>query len=66
MAKDAPATAIVLYTGSLNSAVIDDAVNSGASALVLKTSPLQQVDAAAPTISGGTALATTPSGWTAQ
>lgn len=37
------ATAIVLYTGSINSALIDDAVNSGASALVLKTSPVQQI-----------------------
>jgi DNA-binding NarL/FixJ family response regulator len=43
MAHEAPATAIVLYTGSINTVVIDDAVNSGAGALVLKTSPLQHV-----------------------
>ena len=43
MARDAPQTAIVLYTGSVDGAVIDGAVNSGASALVLKTSPLQHV-----------------------
>lgn len=43
MANEVPQTAIVLYTGSVNGAVIDGAANSGASALVLKTSPLQHV-----------------------
>jgi DNA-binding NarL/FixJ family response regulator len=37
------ATAIVLYTGSINSAVIDKAMTSGARALVLKTSPMQHM-----------------------
>jgi len=43
MAVQSPATAIVLYTGSINSALIDEAVDSGARALVLKTSPVQRV-----------------------
>jgi DNA-binding NarL/FixJ family response regulator len=37
------ATAIVLYTGSITSAVIDRAMTSGARALVLKTSPMQHM-----------------------
>jgi len=37
------ATVIVLYTGSLNGAVIDEAVNSGARGLVLKTSPVERI-----------------------
>lgn len=40
------ATAIVLYTASINNAVLDKAVNSGASGLVLKTSPIEHVAAA--------------------
>lgn len=40
------ATAIVLYTASINNAVLDNAVNSGASGLVLKTSPIEHVAAA--------------------
>ena len=43
MANEAPQTAIVLYTGSISSAVIERAANSGARALVLKTSPLQHL-----------------------
>ena len=43
MAVQSPATAIVLYTGSISSALIDEAVDSGALALVLKTSPVQRV-----------------------
>ncbi|MEA2221283.1 MAG: hypothetical protein QOJ35_3909 [Solirubrobacteraceae bacterium] len=36
-------TAIVLYTGSIDSSVIDGAVASGASALVLKSSPIEHL-----------------------
>jgi DNA-binding NarL/FixJ family response regulator len=36
-------TAIVLYTGSINSVVIDAAAAAGARAVVLKTSPMQHV-----------------------
>jgi two-component system response regulator DevR len=37
------ATAIVLYTGSIDGAVLAAAVTSGARALVLKTSPVQHI-----------------------
>ena len=40
VAAAAPAIAIVLYTASINRAVIEEAVNSGARALVLKMSPV--------------------------
>ena len=53
MAHEAPTTAIVLYTGSLNATVIDDAVGSGAGALVLKTSPLQHVADAIRAVAAG-------------
>ncbi|MGI8730798.1 MAG: response regulator transcription factor [Solirubrobacteraceae bacterium] len=53
MAHEAPATAIVLYTGSINATVIDEAVNSGAGALVLKTSPLQHVADAIRAVASG-------------
>jgi DNA-binding NarL/FixJ family response regulator len=36
-------TAIVLYTGSIDSDVLDAAVTSGARALVLKTSPVEHI-----------------------
>jgi DNA-binding NarL/FixJ family response regulator len=62
----APGIGIVLYTASINNAVIDEAVNSGAHALVLKSSPIEHladairaaaagrtyVDAAVATMSG--------------
>ncbi|HEV7804850.1 MAG TPA: response regulator transcription factor [Solirubrobacteraceae bacterium] len=38
-----PGTAIVLYTGSVDVAVLDDAATSGAYGLVLKTSPMERV-----------------------
>jgi DNA-binding NarL/FixJ family response regulator len=41
--RDGCRTAIVLYTASVNRTVIDEAVHSGAHALVLKTSPMQRV-----------------------
>jgi DNA-binding NarL/FixJ family response regulator len=40
---ESPGTAIVLYTGSVDVAVLDDAATSGAHGLVLKTSPLERV-----------------------
>ena len=43
MAAASPTTAVVLYTGSISSVVIDGAVNSGARALVLKASPIERV-----------------------
>ena len=43
VAAAAPGTAIVLYTASINRAVIEEAVNSGARALVLKTSPVEHL-----------------------
>jgi DNA-binding NarL/FixJ family response regulator len=43
VAAAAPNTAIVLYTASINRAVIDEAVNSGARALVLKMSPVEHL-----------------------
>jgi DNA-binding NarL/FixJ family response regulator len=43
VAAAAPDTAIVLYTASINRAVIEAAVNSGARALVLKTSPISHL-----------------------
>jgi DNA-binding NarL/FixJ family response regulator len=43
IAGAAAGTAIVLYTGSINRSVIDEAVNSGARALVLKMSPVEHL-----------------------
>jgi DNA-binding NarL/FixJ family response regulator len=43
MSDEGLPTAIVLYTGSIDGDVIDAAVHSGASALVLKSSPMQHV-----------------------
>lgn len=43
MTAASPTTAVVLYTGSISSAVIDGAVSSGARALVLKASPIEHV-----------------------
>ena len=40
---ESPAMAIVLYTGSVDVAVLDDAATCGAYGLVLKTSPLERV-----------------------
>jgi DNA-binding NarL/FixJ family response regulator len=43
VAVDGLRTAVVLYTGSINSAVIDEAVAGGARGLVLKTSPVEHL-----------------------
>ena len=43
VADEASGTATVLYTASIDSAVIDDAGNSGACALVLKSSPIESL-----------------------
>jgi len=53
MADETPATAIVLYTGSINTVVIDEAVNSRAGALVLKSSPVEHVADAIRAVAAG-------------
>ena len=46
-------TAFVLYTGSVNNTVIDDAVASGALGLVLKSSPIEHLAAAIRAVAAG-------------
>jgi len=40
---ESPGAAIVLYSGSVDLALLDDAATSGAHGLVLKTSPLERI-----------------------
>lgn len=53
MARESVETAIVLYTGSISSAVIDEAAGSCARGLVLKTSPVQRIADAIRAVAGG-------------
>lgn len=43
LSQEGSATAFVLYTGSLDAALIDEAVASGARTLVLKSSPIEHL-----------------------